>query len=48
MPEWEYTSLCGRSGLIAAEAWRSLDCRSCKHILGNRRYRLATEAGATT
>ena len=48
IPEWDHFSLCGRGGLIAADAWRILDCRSCERIIGNRRYRLATEAGAAT
>jgi hypothetical protein len=48
VPEWDFFSLCGRRGLVEAEGWRRFDCQSCARILGNRRYRLATEAGAAT
>jgi hypothetical protein len=46
IPKWDYVSLCGRRGLIAAEQWRRVDCRVCGRVLAARRHTLAQRVGA--
>ena len=46
IPRWDHVSLCGRRGLVLAESWQRVDCRSCRRVLRSRKHRLARRVGA--